>query len=75
MTQIDSIDGFFAINKNVEIVKKLIEKLKIQDFKILNKKGKFSNKTIMFTGGFEKMSRSESKSLVEKNGGNYFSTI
>ena len=50
-TQIDSIDGFFAINKNVEIVKKLIEKLKIQDFKILNKKGKFSNKTIMFTGG------------------------
>ena len=42
--RLESIDGFFAINKNVEIVKKLIEKLKIQDFKILNKKGKFLNK-------------------------------
>ena len=42
---------------------------------ILNKKGKFSNKTIMFTGGFEKMSRSEAKSLVENNGGKVLGTI
>ena len=49
--------------------------LKIKNFKTQNKKGKFSNKTIMFTGGFEKMSRSEAKSLVENNGGKVLGTI
>ena len=49
-TQIDSIDGFFAINKNVEIVKKLIEKLKIQDFKILIKKLNFRTKQLCSLG-------------------------
>ena len=73
--QIDSINNFFSNSKNIEIVKKLINKLKIKDFKTLNKKGKFSNQTIMFTGGFEKMSRSEAKSLVEKNGGKVLGTI
>ena len=69
LTQSISIKIFFSNNKNIEIVKNLIKKLKIKNFKILNKNGKFSNKTIMFTGGFEKMSRSEAKSLVENNGG------
>ncbi len=73
--QIDSINSFFSSNKNIEIVKKLIEKLKIKDFKTQNKKGKFTNKTIMFTGGFKKMSRSEAKSLVENNGGKVLGTI
>ena len=59
----------------MEIVKNLIEKLKIIDLKNLNKKGKFSNKTIMFTGGFKKMSRSEAKSLVENNGGKVLGAI
>ncbi len=67
--QIDSIDSFFSNDKNVEIVEKLIDELKIINFRSQNKNGKFSNKTIMFTGGFEKMSRSEAKSLVENNGG------
>ena len=73
--QIDSINNFFSKNKNIEIVKKLIDRLKVKDFNIQNKKGKFSNKTIMFTGGFEKMSRSEAKSLVENNGGKVLGTI
>ena len=33
-----------------------------------NKNGKFSNKKIMFTGGFQNMSRS-AKSIAENNGG------
>ena len=74
-TQIISIKSFFSNSKNVEILKNLIHKLKIKDFKILNQKGKFSNKTIMFTGGFEKMSRSEAKSLVENNGGKILGSI
>ena len=73
--QIDSINTFFSNKKNIEITKNLIDKLKIVDFKVQNKKGKFSNKTIMFTGGFEKMSRSEAKSLVESQGGKVLGTI
>ena len=73
--QIHSINSFFSSNTNIEILKKLIDKLKVKDFKVQNKKGKFSNKSIMFTGGFEKMSRSEAKSLVENNGGKVLGTI
>ncbi len=73
--QTDSINNFFLSNKNIEIVKKLIDKLEVKDFKIQSRKGKFSNKAIMFTGGFEKMSRSEAKSLVENNGGKVLGTI
>ena len=40
-----------------------------------NKKGKFSNKHLMFTGGFKKISRSEAKSLTEDNGGKVLGTI
>ena len=74
-TQIDSINDFFSNKTNIEIIKKLIVELNIKDFKILNKKGKFANKTLMFTGGFKKMSRSEAKSLVEQNGGKVLSAI
>ena len=74
-TQVDSINNFFSNKKNIEIVKNLIEKLSIKTFLTHNKKGKFSNKTIMFTGGFEKMGRSEAKSLVENNGGKVLGTI
>ena len=73
--QIYSIDNFFNNDNNISILEKLIEKLNIKDFKVQNKKGKFSNKTIMFTGGFEKMSRSEAKSLVESNGGKVLGTV
>ena len=74
-TQMKSINNFFSNKKNIEIVKNLIEKLTIKPFKIMDKKGKFSNKTIMFTGGFEKMGRSEAKSLVENNGGKVLGTV
>ncbi len=74
-TQIDSIKNFFSSQKNTEIIKDLIEKLNIKDFKQKNRSGKFSNKNIMFTGGFEKMSRSEAKLLVENNGGRVLGSI
>ncbi len=74
-TQVDSINNFFADKTNVIIVEKLVKKLQINDFSAPDKKGKFSNKTLMFTGGFEKMSRSEAKTLVENNGGKVLGTI
>ena len=47
----------------------------MKDFQNLNKKGKFKNKNLMFTGGFEKISRSEAKALAEENGGKVLGTI
>ena len=67
--QLKSLEDFFSNKSNSETILSLIEYLKIEDSKILNKNGKLSGKTIMFTGGFEKISRSEAKSLVEENGG------
>ena len=74
-TQINSIESFFLNSKNIEVVNSLINVLSINNFKILTKKGIFSNKNLMFTGGFEKISRSESKVLVENNGGNVLGAI
>ncbi len=74
-TQIESMQNFFSKKKNFEIIKDLISKLNIKDFKQKNKTGKFANKTIMFTGGFEKMSRSEAKMLVEDHGGRVLGAV
>ena len=49
--------------------------LSIKDYKKIIKKGKFSNKYIMFTGGFEKMSRSEAKALAEENGAKILGSV
>ena len=49
--------------------------LDIKGFKKKNKKGKFSNKNIMFTGGFDKMSRSEAKSLAEDSGAKILGSV
>jgi len=74
-TQVQSIEIFFSNLKNIEVVKSLASFLKIEDFKNLKKKGKLSNKSLMFTGGFEKISRSEAKALTEDNGGKVLGTI
>ena len=75
VTQIKSIENFFLDTKNIEVIKSLIEVLKIKNFKNLIKKGKFSNKNLMFTGGFKKISRSEAKALTEDNGGKVLGAI
>ena len=73
--QLNSLKEFFSNNINYEIVSSLIKNLKIENSKIINKDGKLSGMTIMFTGGFEKISRSEAKSLVEENGGKVLGNI
>ena len=74
-TQIASIDNFFSNDKNVQITENLVRELNISNFSIQNKSGKFSNKKIMFTGGFKNMSRSEAKSIAENNGGKVLGSI
>ncbi len=74
-TQILSLKNFFDSHKNIEIVKNLIRKLDIQNFKEINKKGKLSNTNIMFTGSFKKISRSEAKTLTENLGGKVLGSV
>ena len=75
MTQIKSIDNFFSIEKNNKILINLIRELNIANQAINNASGKFSNKKLMFTGGFQQMSRSEAKSIAENNGGKVLGSI
>ena len=74
-TQIESIDNFFSSKLNKEIIKKLIDKLNISNYIKKNTDGKFSNKKLMFTGGFKNMGRSEAKSIAENNGGKVLGSI
>jgi DNA ligase (NAD+) len=74
-TQIKSIENFFKNSKNIEVVKSLIKVLKVKNYQNIRKKGKFSYKNLMFTGGFEKISRSEAKALTEVNGGKVLGTL
>jgi DNA ligase (NAD+) len=74
-TQIESIESFFFNETNTRITKKLINELNIKNYDVKNLNGKFSNKKLMFTGGFENMSRSEAKSIVENNGGKVLGSI
>jgi len=67
-TQVSSLEKFFSNSNNINIVSNLIKELQITEYKT-NKSGIFYGKTIMFTGGFSKMSRAEAKALVEKEGG------
>ena len=53
----------------------MINKLNIKNYVTQNKDGKFSNKKLMFTGGFKDMSRSEAKEIAENNGGKVLGSI
>ena len=74
-TQLKSIDNFFEERLNYNIIKTLSDRLEILDHKDENKDGIFSNKNIMFTGGLEKISRSEAKSITEENGGKVMGSV
>ena len=74
-TQLISIKNFFSNKKNIDVIKSLVQELNITNYKTSEIKGQFSKLTLMFTGGFEKISRSEAKSLVEKNGGKVLGSV
>ena len=74
-TQIESINNFFLNEINIKIIKNLIKRLNIITYIVKSIDGKFSNKKLMFTGGFHSMSRSEAKSVAENNGGKVLGSI
>ncbi len=74
-TQIESINSFFLNETNIKITRELINKLNIKNFSVKKIDGKFSDKKLMFTGGFNNMSRSEAKTIAENNGGKVLGSI
>ena len=74
-TQVDSIERYFSEKKNFEIVNSLASCLEISNYKDSSKDGVLKSKNIFFTGGLEKISRSEAKSLAEANGGKVLGSI
>ncbi len=74
-SQIDSLKNFFSNNQNLRIVSRLVNILRIKDYKYLKKKTPISGKLIMFTGTFVNNSRSELKSLAESMGAKIVSNI
>ncbi len=66
---------FFLNKTNSKYIKNLINNLNIKNYSNQNFEGKFSDKRLMFTGGFQNMSRSEAKAIAEKNGGKVLGSI
>ncbi len=73
-TQIDSLKNFFSNNKNIKILLDLKNILKIESQNSI-KNGILKNKTFMFTGKLNGISRAEAKSLIEKNSGTTLSSV
>ena len=73
--QTSSIENFFLNKINLKITYNLIQELEIENFTANKGNGIFSNKKIMFTGGFKNMSRSEAKAIAENNGGKVLGSV
>lgn len=73
-TQIKSLKNFFSDKINLSVINELKRFLVIAN-NIQSTKGIFKNKTFMFTGKLEDISRSEAKSLIEKNAGKIVSNV
>ncbi len=74
-TQVNSIKNFFKNNTNLNVLNSLEKILKVTDAEIIKNNGSLINKTFMFTGKLSNMSRSEAKSIVEKNSGSIVSNV
>ena len=74
-TQIKSIKNFFSNEKNIKVLSELKNILKIKSDTVSSNKGKLKNKTFMFTGKLDGISRAEAKSIIEKNSGKIVSNV
>ncbi len=73
-TQINSLRAYFSNQLNLKILSELNNKLKIRTI-ISYKNGILKNKTFMFTGKLDGISRAEAKSMIEKNSGTTLSNV
>ena len=73
-TQVKSLEKFFHNKINLKVVEKLMEILKVEN-RDIKKGGKFTNRSFMFTGKLQNISRAEAKSLIEENSGSIVSSV
>ncbi len=73
-TQVKSLKNFFQNKVNIKVVEKLMSILKVKN-KEIKKGGKFRNRSFMFTGKLQNISRAEAKSLIEENSGSIVSSV
>ena len=59
----------------MDVIHELQEILSIKDSKVIEKDGPFKDKTFMFTGKLNGISRAEAKSLIEQNSGSIISNV
>ena len=74
-TQIKSIKNFFLNKTNLKVLEELEKILKVENIKQIKKNGLLSDKSFMFTGKLEGISRAEAKSLIEQNSGSIVSSL
>ncbi len=74
-TQINSFKNFFFNKTNLKVLNELNKILSIKDAQELKKDGLLKDKTFMFTGKLEGISRAEAKSLIEDNSGSIVSSV
>ena len=72
---ISSLMEYFLHKKNLVMIQKLEQILKINNSKIGNKKTFFSNKNLVFTGTLSSLSRDEAKYLAKSNGAKILTTL
>ena len=74
-TQINSLKIFFSNSGNIKIINDLKSLLNIRSVKEINDTGILKNKTFMFTGKLDGISRAEAKSIIENNSGKIISNV
>ncbi len=74
-TQIKSIKNFFSDKNNLSVLSELKKILNITNNINTYDNGILKNKTFMFTGKLDGVSRAEAKSIVEKNSGKIISNV
>lgn len=71
-----SIFDYFNDEKNIDLIRRLIKNgVLIVLPKKIEKKGSVADKTFIFTGGLESMTRDDAKALVRKYGGNVTESV
>ena len=73
--QIQSIKNFFLNKINLKVMFELKKNLEIEKTVLIDNKGLLKNKTFMFTGKLNGISRAEAKSLIEQNSGKIINNV
>ena len=65
---ISSVSNFFKTRENLELTERLLNEISVKK-EVVNKKGVFAGKNIVFTGTLKTLKRALAQELVQKNGG------